>query len=396
MHRATLLVVTTLLLAAGCTAPDAASPTPPVVRPPTLLVDTQLGCARFCEPSIAALPDGRLLVLADALGFQASPGAPFQVRPTPPMPLEAPPSAFQNDAIVQAGHGRFYYCALITAFDPVTLSLVMDGIQVAWTDDDAQTWHTTYLSVATTPTHSALGADRQWLTFGEAQDVYVSYQQITAVLSFGPLRGPLFAAKPPGSVRVAASRDGGQSFGDFQEAAAPGDSYILGAGTTLGQRLFVPYNSAHGVKVAISDDHGATFRQVLAAAGTPDFFPRLEALANGSLALAWKDGSDLRTAWSRDGSSWSAPATWDTNVTSSPWLVPSQDSWAVAWLHADGHGAYGLMLGRDAMSVRLANLTAPDSPRAYTDYVMAAALPGGRVAVVGADTQAGAAYVAYA
>lgn len=371
-----------------------------MVEPAWSILELPLTCRFFCEPSVAIQANGDTLVRSDGgLAFAGNGLASFSPRSPPPVPLAAAPGSFQNDGIVQAGpDGRFYFCALITLYEPTTRSLLLDGIQVASSTDGGATWdRDAFLSVATTPTHAALGADRQWLTFGKPGELYLSYQQIPAVFSNDPaLRGREPA--PPGALRMAFSSDGGRTFGDFVEASGEEGFHILGAGAVdAGGRLYVPYNARTGTVVAFSDDHGATFRRAQPSTAAADFFPHLAVLADGTVVAAWKDAQgQVSTAASHDrGEHWDPPAAWGRNATGSPWLVPHPVGFAVAWLEARGDGQFQVQAAWPGHApTRTANLTAPDTARAYTDYVSAAALPGGGLAVVYGDTGAGRALLA--
>jgi hypothetical protein len=397
-----------LLLLAGCAAPTVQPGTAAGAPPPWTILPLGAPCPYFCEPSLAALPDGSVAVLSNgALSLAPRVDAAFAPRELPKVPREAFPGSFQNDGLVQAGpDGRLYFSALLTYYDPQTQSLLLDGLQVASSADGGKSWdRDAYLGAATTPTHPGLGADRQWLTFGKPGEVYLSYQQVGAVLTYGPLApAQPYLPAPPGSMRVAASSDGGATFTDFREASAGERSYrIIGAGATdAGGRLAVPYNTGDGPKAALSDDHGATFRQVAIAGGGADFFPRLETLADGSWAATWKSNDErvLASVSADRGEHWSAPTEWGANATSSPWLVALPGGFGIAWLTVRGEGAYTVMAGREQGGARsvwaVANLTAPKGARSYTDFVHAAALPDGRMAILFADTKERHAFLAVA
>src|SRR5688572_16907556 len=175
-------------------------------------VELPLGCAYFCEPTVAIDAGGAILVRSGQMAISLDGGASFEPRSPPPLPQAAPPGSFQNDGLVQAGpDGRFYFSALITYYSPELQSIVLDGLQVASSADDAVTWDVdTYLSAATTPQSTGLGADRQWLTFGGPGEVYLGYQQVRAALVYHPtLADPASRVPPPpGEIQVAASQDG--------------------------------------------------------------------------------------------------------------------------------------------------------------------------------------------
>src|SRR5688572_11557020 len=98
-------------------------------------LDVPLGCSAFCEPNLAVDAQGRILAWSEGqLALSPDGGRTWETRQQPPPPLQAPPGAYQNDALVQAGpDGRFYFSALLTYFVPLVAggALVLDGIQVA-------------------------------------------------------------------------------------------------------------------------------------------------------------------------------------------------------------------------------------------------------------------------
>ncbi len=409
-----VLVALAILLLSGCSGPAVApdlQPQAPADRAWTTL-DSTLKCSYFCEPSVAVDAGGLILARSEGrMALSADDGRTWSPRDPPPVSQAAPPGAFQNDGLVQAGpDGRFYFSALITVYNAELQAILLDGLQVASSGDAGETWDAdVYLSVATTPRSPGLGADRQWLTFGAPGEVYLSYQQVPALLVYHPVLSPaaFLLPSPPGDLMVAASADGGRTFSEFRNAVPPdqeGETQIIGAGAVSGGRLFVPYlrfGARDEAAVAVSDNGGASFRAV--PVGPPgDFFPRLAAAADGTLHMAWKTvEDDVVVASSADGGEIWTPATaWSAgNATSSPWMsVDAEGALDVVWLEALGGGSYRLMYRHGAAqapgdATELARLEAPDTVRAYTDYVHFDRLPDGRIAVIHGDIGTGKAFL---
>lgn len=403
-----------LLLLAGCLDIPPADPASGLAPPREWqTLPLPVGCASFCEPSVAVDTAGRILVLSDTMALSSDSGQSFEARELPPLPPAAPPGSLQNDALVQAGpDGRFYFSALITYYAPLVVgwALVLDGIQVASSADGARTWDVdTYLSVATTPDRSALGADRQWLVLGPGGEVYITYQQIPPVLGFfngpaQPVATAFFLATPPGDIQVAHSTDGGRSFSPFTDATAEGDdSNILGAGLVgLEGAAYVPFHDfqSGSVLLARTDDGGTTFTRT-AMGPVGDFFPTLGQAPDGRFWAAWRNADQgLTVATSPDGEAWTRQD-WSTtgNVVSSPWLVATAGGVQVAWFERDSPNRFTVWHGESGPTgtpiVRpLETIEALfDDARMNTDFIHAARLADGRLAILAGDNADGEAHL---
>ena len=419
--RLPLLLAAGLLLA-GCASPSvplqaASSPAPTTGFD---VLDTGAPCPSFCEPSVAAAPDGTVYVLSgyDLLASHDG-GRTFAKGAFPPTAKGAPPGVSANDAIVQvAPDGDVYVSALLTSCLPGTVlcaAVTTEGLQVARSTDGGTTWASNvYLGLASDK--GTIGADRQWLAFGKDGVVCLAYQRYGPLVVFDSELGvpstPLNTRSPTvdSDNPVTCSTDRGATFGAFHSAlggAIPSDQGTLIGGLpvmTPAGVLCVPHHryDHRDLEVACSDDGGATFRAAkVADAG--DWFPMMAQRPDGSLAVAWvtpaaSGPSSLQVSESRDaGKTWSAPqrvGNASRDVGPSPWIEGTAAGWRVAWFDKAGDGTNDLWeaasetgwvprpvqrdLGNGAQGYRTAG----------TDYASMASLPDGRMAIVFADLAA--------
>lgn len=325
-----------LLLFAGCAAP-AAEPTAPAsadaaapgvsFAPPVAAVEE---CAYTCfETSVAIDGAGRLFATGGStgpLGVSEDGGATWGTLDPPPLD---DPSARQSDVLLQASpSGRLYYSALVIRSTPVG-GFLLEGIQVAWSEDGGATWGgNTLLGPVSDPAAAGvvLAPDRQWLGFGEGETVYLTYNQI------------------PTGIWAARSDDGGRTWtgwtralpletrGGIGQSGPP----VVGSDGRVHVAGCAP---ARGVVVASSGDGGATWSLATAAQGGCSWFPIPAAGNDGAVHVAYQDGAgDVFVVTSVDGGpTWAEPVQWARGATSSPWLVPA-GNWtlAVAWYEEDG------------------------------------------------------------
>lgn len=341
--RGALLVALVSIAAAvaGCagTKDEAlADPDPVVDEAPLLALAACENPFSFCyEATIARLDDGTLVVsngLGPSLARLAPADAAFTPMPAPRVPAGAAPGVLQTDAMVLADGPTLYYSALLGDYSPPAGNIWLMGIQLARSDDAGTTWSSNLLLNLPEGADSTFGADRQWVA-ARGEDVYVSFQQVSPVLGGDASLALSLAAEAASAIRVAASHDGGHSFGSFVEAfprVAEPASHIGGPPVVLPDgRLAVPalrYRpvSPSSIEVAVSADGGATFQPIVVSAGDPigDFFPIL-AEGSAGLALAWRQEGRIVTAESDDGGrSWTAPVARmgpDGSTGCSPWLA---------------------------------------------------------------------------
>lgn len=402
-HLGALLVA---LLLAGCAAPApaAVAPAPDAPSAPALL-DVLPDCGGWIcwEPTVAALPDGALVATyggADSLFRAESNATAFAPLAPPALPPGAPEGLLPGDETVQVdAAGRLYYSALLRSPAPVDpLGMVpvfwsgFVGIHVARSDDRGATWTVnTFVSMLQDATAPVVGVDRQFLGFGEGDDVYLVYWQYM----------------PRTGVWVARSDDGGASFAPpvnavpLVQSGWSGSTYVAVAPDGA---VLVPHfasGSEREVRMAISTDRGATFTTspVATLDDTPSQWPAIAVAPNGTLHLAWVAGGNVASATSTDGgSSWSEPVAWDAGG----------DAFLPPFLAADAEGAFAawFVTKGDALAMRaargtFANGTLTPAPSfalgepfviegrdRSTDFATGALLPDGRVATIWADDAA--------
>lgn len=417
--RQPLLLVALLIapaLMAGC-----ASEAPGIVigeaQPPVLptYASAETGlpeCGGFCEPSIAVSADGVIAALArGTIAVSQDEGATFELRTVPPVPERAVPGAFQNDELVQyAPDGRLYYSALLTNYDFVTQSIVLDGVQVASSPDDGTTWDVnTLLSLATTPMENAVGADRQWLAFGK-DEVYLTYHEVSPILNYAT--GTMVMLPVEDNIVVARSTDGGRTFSPFTRVFTgddASDSFIGGRPVVddAGRLMLAAFRydgQGGSLWFVTSDDDGRTFTYEQIAS-TGDMFPTV-AVQGAQVVVAYKnmDGRIVLMQSLDGGATWDEGIGWTEateTAVSSPWVEPRENGdLDVVWIQELDEGAYALRHTRGAqITAETRAVVAPrfeGSPgiRANTDFAHFAHLPDGRIATIYGDQRAESVMVA--
>lgn len=398
MPRLGLLALLVGIVAiAGC-AEDAAPPaagTFEPAAPPVTLVDTTAGCAFFCEPNVAVDGAGRWFVLGDALRASADGGQTWVEAGLPPSPL---PHAFQTDGLVQAApDGTLWYSALVANCPALVAcnAFALYGIQVARATADVpgpDDWSSVFL---TAPTHPrAVGADRQWLSFGPDGLVCVTFQHVGGVL----VQAPVPAPRPSQSdLRVSCARDV-NAFPDFSSAVQGTPRSIINGRPAFdaGGAMYVPhfrYDGGPSLELAVSTDGGRSF-EARPVGGVGAWFPALAAAHDGTLHAAWNDEGVVRHATSGDGGeSWTAPVALtaeNETVVSSPWLEAGPGGVAAAWFVQDGEETNRLVLWRGGQqTVLAAGLPNGNYRYAGTDFAHFALDAEGRALVVVPDLDAG-------
>lgn len=392
----TLALLATLLLA-GCAAPAATTPgadgTPDVPLAPVFSapVATPVDCRYSCyEPSIARDAAGRLVVADGStadLAVSEDGGATWSAVAPPKAPGALP--VIQSDVLVQASpSGRLYYSALLVRSLPT--GFVLEGIQVAWSEDGGATWPVNaYLSPLSSPLDAVYHPDRQWLGFGEGETMYLTYNQI------------------PSGIWLARSDDGGKTWGGWVRAAQlenrrgigqSGPPVVDGQGRVLVSACAQAPSST--VAVFASDDGGRTFqrRDVTGSRGC-SWFPVLAAAPDGGVVAAWHDGEGgVHASVTRDGGeTWSAPTDWGEGASTSPWPLPEPGGGlALAWIEGSTlRLARGTPETGPSFDVEVAKFgSAGGRTRANTDFAHGVLLPEGGVALTWADTEEKAIYVA--
>lgn len=437
------IVLLVVALTAGCAAPSPVAPeetlaetatVPVVVRPDSMVglllddpaqglhfspaVATGVPCWKaYCyETTVAADPEGRIFVsgvIAETIAVSSDGGATFAAVARPSVaPIDpdlepggvGSPRILQNDALVQvAPDGTLYFSALLTkaAYGAFGFQQVLFGIQVAASEDAGETWAVNnVITVDDDP--RLLGADRQWLAFGQDGIVYVSFQHTEGL-----------------GILVARSDDGGRTLGPFVNAIenTPADGYIGGPPTVdASGRLFVPHFFYAGItieavvprapgalRVAWSDDGGETFAVAdvhRPEAGSPGaFFPVMVEDARGAMHLAWwnyDEGVLIASSLDR-GATWTTPVRVGPEITAayaSPWLLAHDDVLDVVWF-AGAHDADSadLLITRiplgsgAAAAATLGHVTGYESRGGNTDFAHATLLPDGRVVAVLGDIE---------
>lgn len=330
------------LVLSGCIVPA----TPPGSPAPGLadasgpvLALADCGC---WEPAAAVDSAGRIfVVLSDAprLAVSTDGGETYVERATPPIPASEPEGQVMVDGYIAVSPTDvLHYVAFLTP--PLPTLAAPTGLHVARSVDAGETWDANFvLSLANDPGRNVASPWKSWVGFGPEGDVYVVYNQ----------RG--------GIVMVGKSEDGGLSYGAFQRAnegdvsisnfpaspvVDPGGrvaiAYFGDQTPAMGANPF--FFQGHALKLAISDDAGATYRTVVArAAMAPEFvgtaFPSLAIDAAGRWHIAYWDYAEQMVLVSSEdrGETWSEPVVWSEGGAplAAPWLASRGGDLVMLW-----------------------------------------------------------------
>lgn len=323
-----LLFLAATAVLAGCSSP-APAPVPEPSGPAGSLVALD-SCFRGCfEPSVA-VAGGTLFATAGSNGVYrgdpAGDGGFLWSNVTPPAPRM---EGFRGpgDRIVDASPD-----GVLAVSEILVTDTGVRGVRLSMLDPGAPEWRQTGFSNAFlyTPSH-----DRQWVAFGPAGAVAVTYKDQNSGLY------------------LHRSSDGGRTFDEgvliAQQRLAPSGPGVptLGLGIIAGPPLFtaqdvrIPLFYGGVLMVAEVAEGPSQVRPVLVG-GKPvegDFFPVLAQAPDGSfwMAMRW-NGTDLGLLRSPDGEAWTpvAPPPHET-LTASPWVrVSPSGAVHVAW--TQGHG----------------------------------------------------------
>jgi hypothetical protein len=390
--RAALLMLAVLLLAGCATRPTpVAAPTPTVTAAPWSFgaggVALEKCKYQDCyEPTIAADPQGRLFVadgITSAVAVSSDAGKTWTQRDPPPLPMGL--AGDQSDVIVQvAPSGRLYYSALVVVYPPVGVGAVLEGIEVAWSDDGAATWAGNVHVSPATATPQVVSPDRQWLGFAPDGTIYLTYNQI------------------PTGIWLAKSGDQGKTWTGWTRAASvegrnagigqSGPPVVDGAG-----RVYVPAcqggatttDVQGGTLVFRSDDQGKTFTRSVVVAQC-NWFPILTVAKDGTLVLALQPDGVTVSSSTDQGKTFTTTKAWGSpKASAAAWPVALPDGGVdVAWFDVGGttaelHVSRGTVAGM-TQDVAVGTVSAKSSSGnpTRTDYASAALLPDGRLAVV--------------
>jgi hypothetical protein len=335
--------------------------------------------ANCYEPTIASDPQDRLFATdgtTSDVGVSTDGGATWTSRRPPPMPAGLTGS--QSDVIVQvAPSGRLYYSALIVA-QPAGQGFVLEGLQVAWSDDGAATWTGNVHLSPVTGVHAVFAPDRQWLGFGPGATMYATYNQI------------------PSGIWLARSDDAGVTWSGWTRAAAF-EARLGGIGQSgppvidADGRVFVAACAGPASTTTLvfrSEDKGKTFTGVDTKVAC-NWFPIPAVGPRGDIVVALSAG-DVRVAYSSDHGKNFESSPWGVASNAAPWPLFLKDgSLALGWFKANGatsdlHLARGIVGSAPSGDVIVqAGIGAPGGrTTAMTDYASAALLSDGRIASV--------------
>lgn len=366
MHRALPFALALAALLAGCLGDGTGGgggdaprgdDAPMVPDGPATAIDP---CPANCwEPAIAVDRAGRIVVATAheaTLAVSEDGGRTFEQLGAPPMPEGAPAGTGPFDGTVAAApDGRLFYYSFVAPAvggeTPVVGSLPGGpvGLQVAASSDGGRTWESNvFLSILGGPSEPVVSPWKSWLGFAPDGTVYLDYNS----------RGT--------GLWLARSDDGGVTWSPFTRVNPPADyviSVFMGP-PVVGPdgRVYVPYfgeqtpnypnpflPQGHALRVAVSEDRGATFTlRTIATAPPPDyvgaFFPAIAVDAKGRLVLAhWDPQERMQVYASLDGGeTWEGPVQWSADgerTAAAPWLE-MRDGLATLMYYGDAGMAY--------------------------------------------------------
>jgi hypothetical protein len=387
---AAFLLACVLLGGCATTSTNNGTPSSSPALPPAAAIALVPDCRFACYESSAAVDrHGWILVtsgLGDHLVRSVDNGTTFTDLGAMPLPPGASADAEGADSWVATGpDGRIYY---VTPFFSNTSPLL--SIQVASTSDAGKTWDHNVLIALNGPGHDAVYlTDRPWLGFGANGTVYLSYNNSGS------------------GIWLARSMDGGVTFSPMLPVTGQlGNPGPAAAGPPVGDakgHVFLPYSGATsgltgGLSVAISNDHGVTFKAVVVAP-ICNWFPILARGPDGTLWLAYNDNAGaLKVSRSTDdGAKWTPPETIAASgMALSPWPVAQHGTLSLAWFEqAEGKfrllGAKVQAASRAPVPVEIAggitglNGGVNKGVTAATDFAHLALLADGRALAVWGD-----------
>ncbi|HLE48319.1 MAG TPA: sialidase family protein [Candidatus Thermoplasmatota archaeon] len=284
----------------------------------------------------------------DILAFSLDGGHTYEQAKTPPIPPGAPQGVTQWDGTLAVGpDGRLYYYAFLARPTGAILPAPPVGLQVAASTTAARSWETNvFLSALDGPSEPVVSPWKSWLGFGQGSTVYLDYNS----------RGS--------GLWVARSDDAGKTWGGFTRVQPADDriiSVFMGPPVVDSKgRLYIPYfgdqspnypnpflPQGHQLRVASSDDRGATFRQrTIASKAVPDyvgaFFPILAIDGSDRLVLAYWDSQSriqVRASFDR-GETWQGPVQWsgEKQTSAAPWITVDEGRVTLMYYETGGMG----------------------------------------------------------
>lgn len=257
------------------------------------------------EPTAVADPQGRLFSSpSKGTVFMASldGGLTWEPRDAPPEQSQALPLGltFGDNSLQMDPEGRLWFSRL--AYPDNNFGQNAGGFQASRSDDGGHTWAVDHSFAIDSSPDPVVSADRQWLAFGDGGTVYAQFWQFVGGVS--------------GVLWLAASHDGGETFGPF--VRTPG--ILTGPGLADAGGFHLAYftlGSGYTVQMATTADDGETWstETVYAApadqsSGPYELFSTLDAA--GTMHVAWEEADgDVLVASGKPGH-WGAPVRWNS------------------------------------------------------------------------------------
>lgn len=349
------------------------------------------------EASVAVDPQGRVFAavsVCQKIARSTDSGATFEALDLPPLPPTAPPTTqAPGDCTLQIGpDGALWFSAFTfqdRLADPPGVEVPNHyGIQVARSDDGGESWPVnTWLAKASRHPVPAGHPDRQWLSFGEDDRLYLTFYD---------------AYHDVDRAWMAVSEDAGASFGPFQPMPGdiPGDPIARGDGT-----LHVPYldgrSDGYAVRLSTTTDGGDSFETTTihdAVSGEKVWWPDIAQAPNGRLYATWTDGDRVLVARQSDDDGWSAPLVWNAGAPNATQAAPGIEIHDgvidVVWFHQDG-GTQSHVLGRapldawDASRIETHVVATFNASRPVTHFADVAVTPDGHAVFAWTDPDRG-------
>lgn len=344
------------------------------------------------EPAVAGDAQGRIYAIGssvrmDGVAVSTDGGATFTLKPWPrlanPLPaIEGEQGSAGDDVVQIAPWGTMYMTRLYSD----TGGIAGGGIQLVASEDGGDTWSLNqFVQLREMPTSRSFTADRQWLAFDGDSTVYL-----------------LFNCGLSATICLTRSDDRGVTWAPARDVVLPIDHTFpspmgfpaVGPDGTLVAAYFADprpdaSTGARSIKVAATRDGGQTFTQHTAYTHPLDEgtagggWPEATILADGSWVAAWSTSEDLLyVVRSTDsGASWGEPLVLspeETGGASHPWLRPRADGgFDAVWF---GQGP-SVILGRFTAGLSYELATLAEDGGGNSDYAYFDHLPDGRVAV---------------